>query len=265
MRRGRNSVRGQRAGRRFPGAPGGCACLRVGCSRSRGGGGWKLGSNLVVCQWCHARYDAMVELTLCPSHPLLPESSKSVRSHLIRDDVHIMNCFLSTTICAQCRVDVLSKHVSMHLQLADDIRAPPTIAATEETEAEHAAATRVCDGIDLVELDSDHAGKERLVCVVDDAAALHDIRLLFQKTLGRPADVVRVRTVIGVEDAGEVCWLGVVDVGEEVVEIVGFRSRVRDFDDGELVVLFRQLVKLRLNGLDWLWCVVNKSCAVSLA
>ena len=48
--------------------------------------------------------------------------------------------------------------------------------------------------------------------------------------------------MVGVEDAGEVCGFGVVDVGEEVVQVVGFRGGVRDFDDGELVVLFCQLV-----------------------
>jgi len=48
--------------------------------------------------------------------------------------------------------------------------------------------------------------------------------------------------MVGVEDTGEVCCLGVVDVGEEVVEVVGFRGGVGDFDDGELVVFFRQLV-----------------------
>ena len=151
-----------------------------------------------------------------------------------------MDCLLATAVCSKRRIDVLSKHVSVHLQLADDIRTPPTIAATEETEAKHAAATRVCDGVDLIELDRDHAGEERLVCVVDDAAALHDVGLLFQETLGCPADVVRVRAVIGVEDAGVVSWSG--DVGEVVVEVVGLGGRVGDFDDGELVVFFRQLV-----------------------
>ena len=48
--------------------------------------------------------------------------------------------------------------------------------------------------------------------------------------------------MVGVEDAGEVCWLGVGDVGEEVVEVVGFRGGVGDFNDGELVIPFRQLV-----------------------
>ena len=132
--------------------------------------------------------------------------------------------------------------MSVHLQLADDIRTPPTVAATEETEAKHAAATWVCNRIDLIELDSDHAGKERLIRIVHDAATLHDIGLLFQETLGRPANIVRVGTVVVVEDAGEVCWLGVGDVGEEVVEVVGFRGGVGDFNDGELVVLFCQLV-----------------------
>ena len=107
----------------------------------------------------------------------------------------------------------------MHLQPADDIRTPPTIAATEQTEAKHAAATRVGNGIDLIEFDSDHAGKEGLVRVVDDAAALHDVRFLFQETLSCPADVVRVRAVICVEDASVISGPG--DVGEVVVEVVG--------------------------------------------
>jgi hypothetical protein len=153
--------------------------------------------------------------------------------------------------------------VSMHLQLADNIRTPPAVAATEQTEAKHTAATWVCDGVDLIELDGDHAGEERLICVVDDAATLHDVGLLFQETLGCPADIVRVGTVIGVEDTGVVSWPG--DVGEVVVEVVGFGRRVGNFDDGELVVLFRQLEQLCLNGLDGLRCVVNESCAVLLA
>lgn len=93
----------------------------------------------------------------------------------------------------------------MHLQLADNICTPPAIATAEETEAKHAAATGVCDCIDLIEFDSDYAGKERLVRVVDNAATLHDIRLLFQETLSCPADVVRMRAVISVEDAGIIC------------------------------------------------------------
>jgi len=100
----------------------------------------------------------------------------------------------------------------------------------------------VCNGVDLIELDSDHAGKERLVGVVDDAAALHDVGFLFQETLSCPADVVRVRAVIGVEDAGVLS--GPADVGEVVIEVVGLGGRVWDFNDGELVVLRRQLVKL---------------------
>ena len=80
----------------------------------------------------------------------------------------------------------------------------------------------MCNCVDLIELSSDHAGKERLVCVVNDAATLYDVRLLFQETLGCPADVVRVRAVVGVEDAAEVCGLSAVDVGEEVIEVVGF-------------------------------------------
>lgn len=116
-----------------------------------------------------------------------------------------MNCLLAAAICAKCRVDILSEHVSVHLQLADDICTPPAIATAEETEAKHAAATGVCNCVDLIELDSDHAGKERLVRVVDDAATLHDIGLLFQETLSCPADILRVRAVIGVEDAGVIC------------------------------------------------------------
>ena len=38
-----------------------------------------------------------------------------------------------------------------------------------------------------------------------DAAALHDIGLLFQETFGCPADVVRMGIVIGVEDTS-VIW-----------------------------------------------------------
>jgi hypothetical protein len=51
---------------------------------------------------------------------------------------------------------------------------------------------------------------------------------------------VRVGAVIGVEDTGVVSWPG--HAGKVIVEVVGLGSRVRDFDDGELVVLFRQLV-----------------------
>jgi len=56
-----------------------------------------------------------VKLTLCPPHSLLPESTEGVGSHLVRDDVHIMNCLLATAVRSQSRVDVFSKHVAVHL------------------------------------------------------------------------------------------------------------------------------------------------------
>jgi hypothetical protein len=176
-----------------------------------------------------------LRLTLSPSHPLLPESSESIRSHLVRDDVHVVDGFHATAVCSQRRVDVFSEHITVHLQIAYDIRTPPTIAATEEAELKHAATARVSDGIDLVELDGYHLGVERLVGVVDDTSALYDVWLFCEEALGCPADVVRVRAVICVEDAGEVRWFGV--EGEEVVEVIGFGSRVEDFDDCELVVV----------------------------
>jgi hypothetical protein len=159
-------------------------------------------------------------LTLRPSHPLLPESSKGIRSHLVRDDVHVMNGFLAAAVRSQCRVDIFCEHVAMHLQLADDIRPPPAIATTEEAELKHPATARVSDGIDFVELDGYHLSVERFVGVVDDATSLNDVWLLCEEALGCPADVVRVRAVISVEDAGEVCWFSF--EGEEVIEVVGF-------------------------------------------
>lgn len=123
----------------------------------------------------------------------------------------------------------------MHLQITDDICAPPAIAATEEPELKHTATTWMSNGIDLIELDSDESGEEGFVGIVDDAATLYDVRLFFEKALGCPANVVRVRTVVGVENASIVCRLGV--DGEEVIEIIGLGGRVWDFDDCELVVL----------------------------
>lgn len=192
---------------------------------------------------------AMEELTLRPSHPLLPERSKRVRSHLVRYDIHIVYSVLAAAISPQCRVDVLSKHAAVHLQVADDISTPPAVAAAEKSELEHAAATRMSDGIDLVEFDGDQASEERFVCVVHDATPLHDVHFFFllEETFGRPADIVRMRAVVSVEDAGVVCRLG--SDGEEVVEVIGLRGRVGHFDDCELIVFGCQLVQVRF---DWL-------------
>jgi hypothetical protein len=196
-------------------------------------------------------------LTLRPSHPLLPERSESIRSHLVRDDVHVMNGFLAAAVRSQCRVDIFCEHVAVHLQLADHIRPPPAVAATEEAELKHPATARMSDGIDFVELNGYHLGVEGFVGVVDDATALHDVWLFGKEALGCPADVVRVRAVIGVEDAGEVCWFPF--EGEEVIKVIGFGSRVWNFDDCELLVVGCQLVQL---CFDWLYgsrCVVNES------
>ena len=148
-----------------------------------------------------------------------------------------MDSFLAAAIRSQRRVDILCEHVAVHLQVADDICAPPAVAATEQAEAKHAATTWVGDGVNLVELDSDQAGEERLVGVVDDAATLHDVGLFFEEAFGCPADVVRMGTVIGIENTGEVCLVG--DVGEEVVEVIGFGCGVWDFNDRKLVILCR--------------------------
>ena len=60
------------------------------------------------------------------------------------------------------------------------------------------------DGVDLVELDGDQPREEGLVGVVYDATTLHNVRLFFEEAFGRPADVVRVRAVVCIEDAGVV-------------------------------------------------------------
>lgn len=174
-----------------------------------------------------------------------------------------MHGILATAVSSQCRVDVLSKHAAVHLQVADDISAPPAVTAAEEAELEHAAATRMSDGIDLVKLDGDQPSEERLVCVVHDATPLYDVYLffLFEKSLSCPADVVWVRAVVCIEDSGVVCWLGV--DGEKIVEIVGFGSRVGDFDDCELIILSCQLVQLRFDWFDGNRCVVNEGFRLS--
>jgi hypothetical protein len=90
-------------------------------------------------------------------------------------------------------------------------------------------------GIDLVKLDGDEAGEEGFVSVVNDATTLDNVGLFAKEPFGCPSDVVRMRAMIGVEDTREVRWVSV--VGEEVVEIVGLRGRVWDFDDLEMDVL----------------------------
>lgn len=120
-----------------------------------------------------------------------------------------MDRLLPAAVCSQSRIDVLCEHVSVHLQIADDICTPPAIAAAEEAEVEHAAAARMSDGVDLVEFDGDQSCEEGLVGIVDDAAALHDVCRFFEESLGCPANIVRVRAVVCVKDASVVCWHGV--------------------------------------------------------
>jgi hypothetical protein len=187
---------------------------------------------MMLAQW--------LRLTLRPSHPLLPESSESIRSHLIRDDVHVVDGFHAAAVRSQRRINVFSEHITIHLQIAYDFRTPPSITATEEAELKHAATARMSNGIDFVKLNGYHLGVEGLVGVVDDTSALYDVWLFCEEALGCPANVMGMRAVICVEDAGEVRWFGV--EGEEVIEIVGFGSRVEDFDDCELVVFGCQLV-----------------------
>jgi hypothetical protein len=159
--------------------------------------GWRLVCDSLLCELEES-------LTLCPSHPLLPECTKGVGRHLVRNDIHVVYSLLATAVCSQCRVDVLGQHVAVHLEVADNIRAPPAIAAAEQSELEHPASAWVCNGVDLVKLDGDQPRKEGLVCVVYDTAALHDVRLFLEEAFGRPSDVVRVWAVVCVEDAGVV-------------------------------------------------------------
>lgn len=68
-----------------------------------------------------------------------------------------MNGLPPAAVRSQCRVDVFGEHVSVHLQVANDIRTPPAIAATEQAKPEQAATAWVGNGVDFVELNSDHA------------------------------------------------------------------------------------------------------------
>ena len=58
--------------------------------------------------------------------------------------------------------------------------------------------------VDLVKLDGNHAREEGLVGVVYDTAALHNVCLFLEEAFGRPADVVRMRAGVCVEDASVV-------------------------------------------------------------
>ena len=143
-------------------------------------------------------------LTLRPSHSLLPKCAEGVGRHLVGNDVHVVYSFPALAVCSQCRVDVLSQHVAVHLEVADDIRAPPAVAAAEQSKLEHPASAWVCNRVDLVKLNGNHARKEGFVGVVYDTAALHDVCLLLEEAFGRPADVVRMRAVVCVEDSSVV-------------------------------------------------------------
>lgn len=75
------------------------------------------------------------------------------------------------------------------------------------------------NGIDLVELNGDHLGKDVLVRVVDHAASLNNIDCgVGDEALGGPARVVRVREMIAVKDGGDVCAS---IESEKEVEVVG--------------------------------------------
>lgn len=129
-----------------------------------------------------------------------------------------MDSGLATAVRSQCRVDILRKHVPMHLEVVYHVRSPPTVAAAEEPELKHAAATWMGNSVDLVELDSDQPCEDRFVGIVHNAATLHNVWLIFEKALGCPANVMRVGTVVGIEDAGEVCWCSV--CRKEVIKII---------------------------------------------
>lgn len=195
--------------------------------------------------------------TLSQCHPLFPKRSDCVGRHLIGNDIHIVDSLLAASTSAKGRVDIFGEHVSMHLEVTNDIRPPPSVATAEESKLKHAAATRVGNSIYLVKLDGDHARQKGLIGVVDNATALDNARLLFQKSLGRPAHVVRMWTVVRGEDADIVGRTRV--CGEEMIGIVGFGGRIRDFDDCELLILSRQCLKMRFDWLNGPRSVIDES------
>lgn len=193
---------------------------------------------------------------LSPPETLLPERREGVWCHLEAAHVHVMDGFLAFTIGTQSGVNVLGKHVAVHLVLAKKWCFPVPVAPAEETEAEHPAAARVRDGVDLVELDGDHLGVEAFVGVVDNAASLDDVdTFVCEEALSCPARVMWMGTVVAVKDANDI---GIRAEIEEVVEIVGFGLGAWNLNDPEILVLLWQKSKLALQGLDGLGSVVDQ-------
>lgn len=129
-----------------------------------------------------------------------------------------MESLSAAAIRSQGRVDVLGKHVPMHLEVVYHVRPPPAVAAAEEPELKHATATWIGNSVDLVKLGSDHACEEGFVDIVNNTSTLHNVWLIFEKAFGCPANIVRVGTVVGIEDAGEVCRC--IFCRKEVIKII---------------------------------------------
>lgn len=74
--------------------------------------------------------------TLSPSHSLLPESHPECRCHLVGLDVHVVDGSLAFTVSSQGRIDILAKHVTVHLVTTQQFGLPVTVGTTEKTERE---------------------------------------------------------------------------------------------------------------------------------
>lgn len=61
------------------------------------------------------------------------------------------------------------------------------------------------DGINFVKFDGNHFRQERFVRVVDNAASLDDVWLVFLEPLGCPARIVWMWEMVGVEDTNVLC------------------------------------------------------------
>ena len=100
---------------------------------------------------------------------------RAVGRKTYRFHVHIVNSSSTLAVGAKSRVNVLAKHVTVHLVRAQQVGLPVSIRSTEETETEKTGSSRMRDGVDFVKLDCDHLREPVLVGVVDDAASLHDV------------------------------------------------------------------------------------------
>jgi len=111
--------------------------------------------------------------------------------------------------------------------------------------------------VDLVEFESNHAGEESFLGVVDDTSALDDIDSgIGNETLSSPASIVRVREMVAIEDSDN---LSTSVQSEEEVEVIGLGFGADDLGHAKkTTVLLLHLNEFGLKRFDGFGGIVEE-------